>query len=307
MRNLNHNSMLNLNLTNKEKSEVKFEIYNFPDGQKQVKIHAPSRALYPEGSKNVTILSRMNNFQDLELIICSVKSLTLLGFEEIHLYCPYFLGCRSDRVFEVGTNNYLKHVICPIINSLNFKSVTVLDPHSDVLEACLNGFVKIDNKSLVIFAIKDLYPEEGCLNDNAILISPDAGALKKIHKIADAIGYTGEILCCTKNRDEHGKLSNLNIPLNYEHVEKDFILIDDICDGGTTFVNVGKRIWDYRVSTGANSSTFGRVSLVVTHGMFNNGFIELNRYFKNVYTTNSYRDIHQAFLTAYNIKQLALF
>ena len=48
-----------------------------------------------------------------------------------------------------------------IINSLNFESVTVLDPHSDVLEACLNNF-KQDIPSKVILtrkAIKSFYKE----------------------------------------------------------------------------------------------------------------------------------------------------
>lgn len=308
VKNLNHNSMLNLNLTNKEGSEVKFEIYNFPDGQRQVKIHAPSRALYPDGSTTVSISSRMNNFQDLEVIICATKSLRQLGFKEIHLYCPYFLGSRSDRIFEVGTNNYLKDVICPIVNSLKFESVTVLDPHSDVLEACLNNYRKLNNFDLVRFAISNLDEEyPGDLFENIVLVSPDAGAAKKIYKVAEHIGYKGEVLICSKTRDEHGKLSNLNIPLNYEHVEKQLIIIDDICDGGATFVNIGRKIWEYRIATGAESKTFGPVSLVVTHGLFKNGYIELNRYIKNIYTTNSYSTIHQAFLNSYRIKQLEVF
>lgn len=301
--------MLNLNLTNKEKSEVKFEIYNFPDGQRQVKIHAPSRALYPDGSTSITISGRMNNFQDLEIIICATKSLRLLGFKEIHLYCPYFLGSRSDRIFEVGTNNYLRDIICPIVNSLHFESVTVMDPHSDVLEACLNNYKKIDNKALVTFALHDLMGDQSLSSylESSFLLSPDAGALKKVHKIAQEIGYDKDILVCTKSRDAQGKLSNISIPLNYEHVEKDIIIIDDICDGGATFINIGKEIWQYRIATGAESRTFGKVILIVTHGLFKNGYSEITRYIKNIYTTNSYAEIHKAFLGSYGIKQLDVF
>ena len=143
--------MLNLNLSNKEKSDIQFEVYNFPDGQRQVKIIAPARALYPSDYTPVLISSRMNNFQDLELIICAVKSLKVLNYKNLHLFCPFFLGSRSDRNFEVGTNNYLKEVICPIVNSLKFDSVTVMDPHSDVLEACLNNYSKVDNVDLINF------------------------------------------------------------------------------------------------------------------------------------------------------------
>jgi ribose-phosphate pyrophosphokinase len=293
--------MLSLNLTNQETSDIHFKIYNFPDGQRQVKIESPVKALYSFKETPVTIMSRMNNFQDLELIICSVKSLRGLGFKELNLYCPLFLGSRSDRVFEPGTNNYLKDVICPIINSLEFESVIVVDPHSDVLEACLNNFKKISNLALVEFALKDFKDED------FTLVSPDAGALKKVFNIAEKIKYEGSILTCTKTRDEHGKLSNLNIPLNYEHVCKPIIIIDDICDGGATFARIGRAIYGYRVATGADSKTFGKVSLIITHGMFNNGFAELARYFNSMYTTNSYKNINKAFLTAHKIKQLDVF
>ena len=72
-----------------------------------------------------------------------------MGIQEISLYTPYIMGARSDRKFEEGGNNYLRDVICPVINSLNFKTVTCIDPHSDVLEACIKGFRKESNLRLV--------------------------------------------------------------------------------------------------------------------------------------------------------------
>jgi phosphoribosylpyrophosphate synthetase len=153
--------MITLNLTDQEKSCIKYKISKFPDGQQQITIN-PFKysqawngwtfATGPNIIQSITgltieiqIKSRLNNFQDLELIICALKSLRELGVKKIHLYTPYFLGSRSDRKFEGGSCNYLKDVICPIINSLNFESITVLDPHSHVLEACINNFKKMDN------------------------------------------------------------------------------------------------------------------------------------------------------------------
>ena len=122
-----------LNLTNNETSDIKFEVSKFPDGQQQVKIITKFNFHPLDNQLPIQIKSRLNNFKDLELIICATKSLRALGVKKIHLYTPYFLGSRSDRKFEEGSNNYLKDVICPIINSLQFESVTVIDPHSDVL------------------------------------------------------------------------------------------------------------------------------------------------------------------------------
>ena len=61
------------------------------------------------------------------------------------------------------------------------------------------------------------------------LVSPDAGASKKIYKLAEQIGYEGDIITCSKDRDIDGKLTRTIVPLNFTELEKDFIIIDDIC------------------------------------------------------------------------------
>lgn len=313
-----------LNLTNLEISDIKFEISKFPDGQQQVKILSTiydysHSQIYWVKKDLVQIKARLNNFKDLELIICATKSLRALGVKEIHLYTPYFLGSRSDRKFEEGSNNYLKDVICPIINSLDFKSVTVLDPHSDVLEACLNNFKKVDNLGVLQFAQFNIYErmskEE--LHSKYILISPDAGANKKIFKIAEQIGYTGDIITCSKSRDEQGKLSRVEVPITgdqhnmlHQGPFKDFIIIDDICDGGATFINIAKEIKQYFHESGKTKS---KIYLIITHGIFSKGFEELSKYFDGIYCTNSYSNINLEnnedliFSDDFNVKQLNVF
>jgi len=307
-----------LNLTNNETSDIKFEVSKFPDGQQQVKIdlksfHDISIFQFSYKNNEVKIKARLNNFKDLELIICATKSLRELGVKQIHLYTPYFLGSRSDRKFEEGSNNYLKDVICPIINNLKFESVTVLDPHSDVLEACLNNFKKIDNLEL----IKDVIFNNLCAGpgfvdtdkfNNLILISPDAGANKKIFKIAEQIGYKGDIITCSKSRDENGKLSHVVVPITREYLNKDLIIIDDICDGGATFINIAKEIRNKQKEFKMLGYEYSNIYLIVIHGIFSKGFKELNTYFDGIYCTNSYRDICDIeYDEKSNVKQLNVF
>jgi len=290
--------------------EIKYEISRFPDGQQQVKILSCKDLFEDEDYQygephlrtDVQIKARLNNFKDLELIICATKSLRELGIQNINLYTPYFLGSRSDRKFEEGSNNYLKDVICPIINSLNFDSVTVLDPHSDVLEACLNNFNKNSNLDLIKFSLSSmlkLSEDTGKFyDDDFILVSPDSGANKKIFKVAEQIGYKGDIITCSKSRDEHGQLSKVNVP--YEFTGKDLIIIDDICDGGATFINIAKTIRD-RVH---NSVEQPKIYLIITHGIFSKGLKELNKYFDGIYCTNSYVDMNDDNFSLVNDNQL---
>jgi ribose-phosphate pyrophosphokinase len=299
-----------LNLVKPDTSDIKFEVSRFPDGQQQVTIE-PSE--FPEMEDiEVIIKARLNNWIDLEKIICANQSLKELGVEDVHLYVPYVVGARSDRQFEEGSNNYLKHVICPVINSQEFKSVTVLDPHSDCLEMGIEGFKKlpnystglIDGQNLIGFALNNIYSP--ICNVNAgrfILISPDAGASKKVYKVAEALGYKESIITCTKDRGKDGRLTKTNVPMQIEvYNDKDFIIIDDICDGGATFINIAKEVRRlYPDKT-------NKIYLIVTHGIFSKGFETLEEYFDGIYSTNSYRTITPATGHGANIvKQLDVF
>lgn len=311
-----------LDLTSLENSEIKYKKQNFPDGQKNLLINnRPDKDgitlpgyYYMAGRSSVyalepvTIKARLNNFEDLGIICCAVASLRNLGVKEIHLYVPYFLGARSDRKFDKDDegfegNNYLKDVICPIVNSLNLASITVLDPHSHVLEACLNNFKKINKShSLLCNLLEEKYQSNyggvaptNAINKKCILVAPDAGAEHKIFKLAQQIGYTGEIIICSKERDAEGNIIRTIVPINGGHVQNDMIIVDDIIDGGKTFVEIAKVIKEYVKSMQQHEEnsqlTYGKIYLILTHGIFSKGFAELSKYFDGIYCTNSYSDI----------------
>jgi ribose-phosphate pyrophosphokinase len=287
-----------LNLTNPEQSEIKFKISRFPDGQQTVDIETNGFGLN-YFDKIIQIKSRLNNFKDLELIVCANQVLRNLGANRIHLYVPYFVGARSDRKFQAGGVNYLKQVICPIINSQDFASVTVMDPHSDVLEACLNNFVKIDNLEFVKFALTKIDNKDGA-QDRICLVSPDAGAYKKIFDVAKRFKIE-RIITATKVRDlVSGNILRTEIPVLDQHNDLTYVIIDDICDGGRTFVELAKVIKEGRPTA--------KVYLVVTHGIFSSGFKTLNEYIDGTFCTNSYRDVaDDEYEEKTNVKQLNVF
>lgn len=303
--------MKTLNLVDLDKSDIKYKKITFPDGQQNVVLQDISNHIWIHNNvrTSIEIKSRLNNWLDLELITCAVASLRELGAEEIHLYTPYIVGARSDRKFEEGGNNYLKDVICPIINSLNFKTVTCIDPHSDVLEACIKGFRKESNKWL--FDWLDVEHKSGRNTFhpfNGIWVSPDAGASKKIYKLAEQSGYKGDIITCSKDRDENGKLTKCVVPIKDTGplCKKDYLIIDDICDGGATFINIAKEL--------KKAYNCNKIYLIITHGIFSKGFKELNKYFDDIYCTNSYKDleVNNTFIDKNNnikefVKQLNVF
>ena len=311
--------MKTLNLTAPETSEIKFEVSHFPDGQQDVKVlgkikwgnHFSALTNPP-----VKIVSRFNSFEDLELILCATKALRRLEIEEVHLYIPYLLGARSDRKFTDGGTSYLVDIVAPILNAQNYKTVTVLDAHSDVAAACINNLQVVNNHELVLFALKGmitsqkpLWASKKELFANLVLVSPDAGSLKKIYKVADALEYKGEYVICSKYRDWEGKLSRVEVPIRDSQIAKDFIIIDDICDGGRTFIEIAKVIK-------ARANFTGNIYLIVTHGIFSQGFGALSEYIDGIYCTNSYKTLDpndvtvnsvKSFTTSLFVKQLNVF
>lgn len=295
---------MNLNLVYLEKSELKYKINNYPDGQSDLQITIPPNHW---DYVNVTIISRFNSFKDLELILCVTKALRNMGTMHIHLYVPYILGARSDRKFVDGGVRYLKDIIAPIINAQNYTSVQVLDPHSDVMENVIDRLKIVTNVNLVKSALVKIVGNTvrgGGLQEEFIIVSPDAGALKKIYNVAQAINYNDEIIVASKHRDiSTGKILSTEIPKIIQHMAKDFVIIDDICDGGRTFIEIAKKI-----KAELPGDHCGKIFLIVTHGIFSAGFGELSQYFDDIYCTNSVKDFEfQSSTYGSNIHQINVF
>lgn len=288
---------LSLNLVKPENSDIEFKKTQFPDGQQDIQITSIFKTTE---NVQVRVLSHLNSFKDLELIVCSVKCLNNLGIKDVTLYIPYLLGARSDRKFARGGVNYLKDIISPILNSLNLTKIVVLDPHSDVSEAVLNNFEKEPNFLLASWALDQILDVEGKDKlDDIFMIVPDAGALKKAYDLVGWIQKRNDIgvpyfLPCSKHRDiASGEILDTLIPKDKFNGETCFI-VDDICSKGGTFKSLAKKL----KSLGA-----GDIYLIVTHYEGTADLKELSESgIKQVFTTNSITTIHNNF-----VKQLDIF
>lgn len=272
------------NLVNVESSDIKFKISHFPDGQQTIDLIDEANKTH--NKEIVVIKSRLNNFEDLELIVCMSNLLRNVGYGQVRLFVPYFLGSRSDRKFHENGLNYIKQVISPIINALKFDKVTVIDPHSTTIEACVNNFEEITNQHLLEFSLNTINSKE------YHLISPDAGSNKKIYDLAKKIGYAGEIIRCDKLRDIPTSKIVETIIYSEDLQGKDCFVVDDICDGGRTFLELGEAL---------KKKNCGKLYLVVTHGIFSKGFDELNKYYDMIFTTNSYKETINEKLTLIDV------
>lgn len=294
--------ILTLNLVDNNKSDIFYKISKFPDGQQSISIQGYNLR-YIDGveevfsvedleDKNVMIKSRLNAFSDLEMIICATRALKNLDVKSIELYIPYLIGGRSDRRFEIGGVNYIKDVIAPIINMQEYKKVYIHTPHSDVTEACINNIVKLDNNDIVEFAINNILLNNNINLGKVRLLSPDAGALKRVYANAEAINYQNEIIIAAKHRNPvTGQITHTSVPMSVHDADKHIVIIDDIGDGFGTFIEIAKVIKERQsLSSVVHPNHHGKIYLVVTHSIQESGIKRALEYFDKIYTTNSVND-----------------
>ena len=267
---------------------IDFEVMTFSGGEPHIQLTSPE--LRSVG--HWTITQRINSFNDLGILAIAVDALKrYVKPLSIDLYIPYFPGARQDRVANEGEALTVK-VYADMINAMGFDEVKIFDPHSDVTAALINNCKVITNHEFV----KAVHVHH--LGDIPwYLISPDAGANKKIHELAGFLSMpSGQIIKCDKRRDTStGKLSGFSV-YSHDLDGASCVIVDDICDGGGTFVGLAKEL---------KRKGAGDLYLIVSHGIFSRGLLELKDHFKGIYSTDSWMD--QDYINDYDcLKQIKL-
>lgn len=241
----------------------------FSDGTLDIKIDAE---IFRPGEKN-TIKWYFDNNEELIVVFFITRNLQNKGMDDIDLYMPYIPNARKDRAQRQKDVFSLKY-FSELINSLNFRNVYVLDPHSIVSEALLNN-------------IRVITPDENIrkvlekLDGDLMMYYPDEGAVKRYSdKIAKDFVYG------MKERDKETRVINsLKIEGDVEDIKgKDILMVDDICGSGKTLCVSAKEL----LELGAN-----RIYVYVSHCENQVLESELLDIIEKLYTTNSiFRNEH---------------
>lgn len=267
-----------LNLTSDfkplDEQEVVFNSFTFSGGEPHIKIDTNF-----DQAKPMTVTQRINSFNDLGLLCLAVDALKRMDVKLTNLVIPYFPAARQDRLMIPGEPLSVK-VYADIINGFGFDKVIVLDPHSEVTPAVLDRCCAITNNEFIQKVIH-------MIGNDVILISPDGGALKKIYKVSEFLGGV-PVVECSKSRDvKTGRLTGFKVYAD-DLEGKNCLIVDDICDGGGTFLGL---------ATELKNKNAGNLYLAITHGIFNKGFDELKEAFTHIYTTNSFKVIEHESVT----------
>lgn len=186
------------------------------------------------------------------------------------LYLPYIPHARQDRVKSNEDIFTLKY-FAEIINSLKFKKVYAIDPHSSVSEALIDNIEVVSPKTFIDQVLNKIG------TDNLLMFYPDEGAMKRYSGMTER-----EYAFGIKKRDwATGKIEGLDVAGSIDKIKDSKILIvDDICSRGGTFYHSAKKLKEL----GAKE-----IYLYVTHceNTILEGELLTSGLIEKVYTTNS--------------------
>jgi ribose-phosphate pyrophosphokinase len=271
--------MLQFNLINPQASDISYKTLVFPDGQPHIALNLDKNAVYTDLSRDYRegslIVARIANPTDLFTVLMAKDVLESHGFAHIDLTISYLMAARMDRQMTDGEPFSLR-IVAAILNQAGFRRISIFDPHSDVSTALILRSKAIGNEAFVGKCLEHFYQNRE--RGDYALISPDAGALKKIYKVAQFVNAPLVIECSKKRDIKTGHLSGFHTDVADFHGKTCFI-VDDICDGGGTFIGLAALL---------KSRNAGKIVLIVSHGIFSKGFDLAN--IDAIYTTDSFKN-----------------
>ena len=222
----------------------------------------------------VLVQAHINNSQTLMETLNLVDALNnRLIYPTLFIpYCPY---SRADRVVGYGGGDSFGLDLFSSLFYGRILDLITIDMHSLKGLEILGKRYKVKNyipyDKFVINLIKKYNIKDFCL------VSPDAGARDKVDYVAKKLNVPHLMLEKVRDQSQKGKI------IAYKHVNEypgseSAIILDDICDGGGTFI--------YAASCIPRPT---RLFLGISHGIFSKGLDPLlSAGFEGIITTDSF-------------------
>lgn len=218
----------------------------FPDNTSQVWklpkeafiLDAPNQIVWE--FENEAELIHLVQLVDLVVQVCKC---------EPNLHMPYLPYGRQDKGVS-NSSTFARHSFLNIISTLDINNpITTLDVHSKDYNQYL--IKDIFPSKEIEFAVKECRPSLICF--------PDKGAETRYKS---HLGIFPSF-SMSKNRDQDtGYIRGLFLNDLVDIKNEDILIIDDICDGGGTFIMAAEKL----LTLGARS-----ISLYTTHGIYSKG------------------------------------
>ena len=206
---------------------VNYEPKKFSDGTLDMRIPIEVLAKNP-----VSIAWYFERNDELVTLMFVTRHLQENGIRDISLTLPYVPNGRQDRAPSSADVFTLKY-FAEAINALNFQTVYIFDPHSDVSAAMIHRAKVVSAKDNIYESIRNINEDE------LLMFYPDEGAMKRYSKIIPR-----EYIHGVKKRDwlSH-EIQELQIQSDgIDIVGKSVLMVDDILSSGKTLLIAAEKL-----------------------------------------------------------------
>lgn len=246
-----------------EMGTMEYEVINFPDGQKHLRI----KSEIDRKDSDVKIRCRIRDAEELFLLVQALDVLNRHGLKP-NVFIYYLMGARMDRIMSFNEPFTLK-LVMDILSGFD-ACFSVTEVHNTQMTEEKDGW---KNRSFYT----EIHGRIACY--------PDAGAYSRYRLPFTLPGGKNfiESIVCQKRRDpETGKLSGFELDCGEVEIEgKDVIVLDDLIDGGGTFCGIAPLIRDKKP---------GSLTLRVCHAIQLEGIKRVAAVYDKVIISNSYFD-----------------
>jgi len=189
--------------------------------------------------------------------------------KSITLICPCFPYARQDKKDESRAPISAK-LLANILEKAGINRLVVMDLHASQIQ----GFFDVPVDNIYSFPLFDNYFKETYFKDltleqiqqKYVLVSPDAGAIKRTLKFAKMMKLKAVFMHKERNYQISNTVDNMFIVGDPKDIEgKTAIILDDMCDTGGTLIKCANLLKE----SGAESVICG-----VTHGILSGPAIE---------------------------------
>jgi ribose-phosphate pyrophosphokinase len=245
------------------KQPIIYKTFRFPAGEVGIKHISGDDNV--KDSDNITIIGNIKK-SDHILGLCMLVNKYASRVSAVDLFLPYLPYGRNDK--KEDSFGFGMGMLSSILNSLKCRHIYTFTTHSNVSELLIPN-LKVYEPDFLISDSEyvDLTKRQ--------VVSVDLGSYKKLSEICT------NLTLCYKSRDkETGKITDFVVG-DIPNPEEGVVIIDDLCDGGATFLSCAKAIRQKYPSMPS-------IDLFITHGVFSKGLSELSHTFNEIYYCDTY-------------------
>lgn len=250
-------------LYNENDVEIPVQHSNFPAGEVYVKI----LNIYGITNNMKVVLDSANSDSIIIAMMLADAVKCLNDSLHVTLYADYMPYSRQDRACTDGESSSL--LLFMSMLELVFDKIITLDLHNP---SATNAYP--------ITNLQVNYSQYIEYTEGLVIVSPDKGA---VSRCLLASGDKVPVAILNKTRKLSGIVQESQDELSTERIvnAKSLLIVDDICDGGATFLAAAKVLRELNPKA--------KLHLLVTHGIFSQGMEKLNEVFSTVKAVNYYK------------------